>query len=102
MLRYLAVAHFGRGRGDYVQSEYPAHWVTIVDVAVRQEGDRLAALWAGCAGASDSGPLAARLVPVVGELLRRSLATLYPASRGTTTLSAPGSTEKTAGVRPTS
>ena len=102
VLRYLAVAHFGRGRGEYVESEYPAHWVAVVDVAVRQEGDRLAALWAGCDGASDSGPLAARLVPVVGELLRRGLATLYPASRGTTTLSAPGSTEKTAGVRPTS
>ena len=101
VLRYLAVAHFGRGRGEYVQSEYPAHWVAVVDVAVRQEGDRLAGLWTGCAGDSDPGPLAARLVPVVGELLRRSLATLYPAARGTITLSAPGSTEKTAGVRPT-
>ena len=101
MLRYIAVAHFGRGRGEYVQSEYPAHWVSVVDAAVRQENDRLAGLWAGGAGDSDPGPLAARLVPVVGDLLRKSLATLYPASLGTTTSSAPGSTEKTAGVRPT-
>jgi hypothetical protein len=101
VLRYLAVAHFGRGRGEYVQSEYPAHWVEVVDVAVRQESDRLAALWAESAGDSDPSRLAARLAPVVGELMRRNLATLYPASRGTTTLSAPGNTEKTAGVRPT-
>jgi hypothetical protein len=101
VLRYLAVAHFGRGRGEYVQSEYPAHWVSVVDVAVRQEGDRLAGLWAECGGESDPAALATRLVAVLGELLHRTLATLYPASRGTTTLSAPGSTEKTAGVRPT-
>jgi hypothetical protein len=26
LLRYLAVAHFGRGRGDWAEGESPAHW----------------------------------------------------------------------------
>ncbi|MCK7508532.1 MAG: hypothetical protein MZV70_33740 [Desulfobacterales bacterium] len=34
LLRYLAVAHFGRGRGDCVAGEYPAHWGALVDAAV--------------------------------------------------------------------
>ena len=31
LLRYLAVAHFGRGRGDWVTGEYPPHWRSLVD-----------------------------------------------------------------------
>lgn len=27
ILLYLSVAHFGRGRGNWVESEYPAHWL---------------------------------------------------------------------------
>jgi len=30
VLRYLAVAHYGRGRGDYEASEYPAFWREVV------------------------------------------------------------------------
>jgi hypothetical protein len=30
LLRYLAVAHYGRGRGDYEESEHPAFWRTAV------------------------------------------------------------------------
>jgi hypothetical protein len=45
VLRYLAVAHFGRGRGEYVQSEYPHHWVG--GGCGRAAGGRSAA---GCGG----------------------------------------------------
>ncbi len=31
VLRYLTIAHFGRGRGDYVESEFPPHWAPLVD-----------------------------------------------------------------------
>jgi hypothetical protein len=77
VLRYLAVAHFGRGRGEYVQGEYPAHWVPVVDVAVRQEGERLTGLWAPLAENSDSGRLAARLEPLLTECTARVLDRLY-------------------------
>ena len=37
LLAYLAVAHYGRGRGEWAQSEHPAFWETVVtDVLVQQ------------------------------------------------------------------
>ena len=34
-LLYLAVAHFGRGRGNWVEGEYPAHWRAAVEETLR-------------------------------------------------------------------
>jgi hypothetical protein len=34
LLRYLAVAHYGRGRGDYAAGEHPAFWRVIVAAEV--------------------------------------------------------------------
>ena len=34
LLRYLAVAHFGRGRGEWAQGETPPHWKDVVDDAL--------------------------------------------------------------------
>ena len=34
LLRYLAVAHFGRGRGNFVESEAPAFWQQEVEAAL--------------------------------------------------------------------
>jgi hypothetical protein len=36
VLRYLAVAHYGRGRGDYEASEYPAFWRDVVNAEVER------------------------------------------------------------------
>ncbi len=44
LLRYLAVAHFGRGRGDWVQGEAPAHWLALVVQASATPALRSAAL----------------------------------------------------------
>jgi hypothetical protein len=35
LLLYLAVAHYGRGRGDWVQGEAPPHWPPLVEDVVR-------------------------------------------------------------------
>ncbi|RNB51593.1 hypothetical protein EDM22_03960 [Agromyces tardus] len=45
LLRYLAVAHYGHGRGAWRQSEYPPHWRPMVVDTVVAEQDRLAVLW---------------------------------------------------------
>ena len=37
LLRYLAVAHFGRGRGDYQESEHPDFWQEAVAEVVLGE-----------------------------------------------------------------
>jgi hypothetical protein len=80
VLRYLAVAHFGRGRGEYVQSEYPHHWVSMVDVAVRQEEERITSLWAP--GDADPERLAAQLEPLLAECASRVLDRLYSGGHG--------------------
>jgi hypothetical protein len=84
LLRYLAVAHFGRGRGDWERAETPAHWKPVVQSALAADAATLAALW-GERGAQASGDdvaaqLAPRLGPVIDRMLRRTLAQLYPQS----------------------
>ena len=45
VLRYLTVAHFGRGRGHFAQSEAPAFWQTEVERAVATEEAAVTRLW---------------------------------------------------------
>jgi len=45
LLCYLAVAHFGRGRGEWEDAEHPVHWRQVVQDAVAMEHDRLEQLW---------------------------------------------------------
>lgn len=43
---YLAVAHFGRGRGAFVEEGAPALWQQVVGALVAQRADELATWWA--------------------------------------------------------
>ena len=36
VLLYLAIAHFGRGRGNWVESEYPPFWRAAIDEVLEQ------------------------------------------------------------------
>lgn len=45
LLCYLAVAHFGRGRGAWEDSEHPAHWREVVAQAAEPEKARLEEAW---------------------------------------------------------
>jgi len=45
LLRYLSVAHFGRGRGSYQDVEHPAHWGAAVDSALSEHRESLHELW---------------------------------------------------------
>jgi len=78
VLRYLAVAHFGRGRGDYTQSEHPAFWQELVAAEVAAEQTAIHAVWEQ--GKASVGPTA--LEPAWETLLTRIcdrlLARLYP------------------------
>jgi len=53
LLRYLAVAHFGRGRGEWAQGESPPFWKDVIAQALAPHRDALATLWAS-RGARDS------------------------------------------------
>jgi hypothetical protein len=76
-LRYLAVAHFGRGRGDFVESENPAHWRSVVEAAVNAEAAALEEIWAAADRGEASESLAQRLRAVIERVLRAVLAELY-------------------------
>ena len=77
ILRYLAVAHFGRGRGNFVEGEAPAFWQGEVERAAGECAD-LPQLWRRVRD-SDNGERAAGLVEtVVAEVTGKTLARLYP------------------------
>lgn len=45
LLTYLAVAHYGRGRGDYSATEHPPHWAEAVRQALAPHQATLHTLW---------------------------------------------------------
>jgi hypothetical protein len=81
LLRYLAVAHFGRGRGDWAQSEAPPHWRQTVAEVLAPHQEALRALWQGRSRHPDDDEtpaLAAALRPRVEQAGREALLRLYP------------------------
>jgi hypothetical protein len=80
LLRYLAVAHYGRGRGDYQDGEYPTFWRTRVDAAVAARRDAYAAVWALRGPSCDGERVAQALAPLLRETARDLLSGLYPAA----------------------
>jgi hypothetical protein len=78
VLRYLAVAHFGRGRGDYVASEYPPHWGPLVEACVQVRRDELEAQWTAAGRGETAAALEARLRPQLEATTADVLERLYP------------------------
>ncbi len=75
VLRYLAVAHFGRGRGDWADGEAPAHWASRADAVLQDRRTTLTAIWTG---PGDAARMAAALKPELALVLRTLLEQLYP------------------------
>jgi hypothetical protein len=78
LLRYLAVAHFGRGRGDFVASEYPPHWAALVDAALNARRAGLEAIWAAAERGDPASTLEPRLRASLEAMLAEVLERLYP------------------------
>ncbi|MDP2004168.1 MAG: GTPase domain-containing protein [Rubrivivax sp.] len=82
LLRYLAVAHFGRGRGDWVQGEAPPHWPAAVAQALAPHAPALAALWAARSprfeNPGEDQTLATALQPLLQDAARTVFERLYP------------------------
>lgn len=80
ILRYLAVAHFGRGRGEWSEGEHPSFWQRIVEEVVGEAKVELSQLLrTGTPGADlhAAQPELARLIRKIGwSVLQR----LYPQS----------------------
>ena len=86
LLRYLAVAHHGRGRGDYMDVGDPAQWISDVDAQVTSHRDALHAVWGTAAGGTRAmAPVVAgRIRPVLRRMLAEVLRRRFP---GATVLS---------------
>ena len=78
LLRYLAIAHFGRGRGDWVEGEYPPHWQALVEDVVADQAPALAVVWARAEGGEGRDEIERALAPLVTDAARRLLVRLYP------------------------
>ena len=96
LLRYLAVAHFGRGRGECKESEYPQFWRELVKQAIDAQRAALAALWAQRADAADHTNIEAGLRAILGEAARAVLDRLYPGATSVTTMPKTGFIRSTA------
>jgi hypothetical protein len=81
VLRYLAVAHFGRGRGDWTQGEAPAHWQAVVTQALAEQQAALSAAWSARSTrfdvADDPAAFAVLLLPPLQAATRAALHRLY-------------------------
>lgn len=82
VLRYLAVAHFGRGRGNFVEGEAPGFWQAEVERALAAEGADLPGLWRAVRAAPDAGHAAALVEAVLARVTGLTLASLYPQVSG--------------------
>ena len=84
ILRYLAVAHFGRGRGRYVEGEAPAFWRDEVTRAVALRAPTLHALWENAAQSDDPEQIAHDLQGTLSAAAADVLERLYPGRVPTT------------------
>lgn len=78
LLRYLAVAHYGRGRGEWTESEYPPFWAALVARVVADRRDRLADLWSCREPACDQDAMVEALQQILDDAARQILEQLYP------------------------
>ena len=79
LVRYLAVAHFGRGRGDWEQGEHPQHWQEAAEREVAREQAALRRIW-GRARESEQA-LIEPLEQVLTRCAERLLLGMYPEAR---------------------
>ena len=78
LLRYLAVAHYGRGRGEWSEDPAPARWHALAEEMAVLHRDALDDAFSWADGDADPVELAARLQPAIDAMARAALLRLYP------------------------
>jgi hypothetical protein len=82
LLRYFAVAHYGRGRGEWQAAEYPPFWREEVAKVVEARRGALAAIWAERGGEADPARLAVILQRELASAALDLFERLYPGALG--------------------
>lgn len=78
LLRYLAVAHYGRGRGEWVDGEFPPHWQSLIDEVTERHRGEIESVWSAAAEDAGVDEVAERLHPIVRAMACETLVRLYP------------------------
>jgi hypothetical protein len=78
VLRYLAVIHYGRGRGNFVESETPSFWQGEVEEAANAVSTELANQWTVLRRRENPEQAASELERTMTAIVRRVLGRLYP------------------------
>ncbi len=78
VLRYLAVIHFGRGRGDFAESEHPAFWQDSVADCAASRREEIRALWERAKSAGDPAALQEEIEALASECIAGLLEQFYP------------------------
>jgi hypothetical protein len=78
LLRYLAITHFGRGRGNFVEGEAPPFWRDDVARVVGERADPLQEAWTAARNAPDDHAPVATLARLLADAMAHLLEQLYP------------------------
>jgi hypothetical protein len=78
MLRYLAIAHYGRGRGAFVESEAPVMWCGMIEAALAERRAALASILALRAPDCEAQALVEPFTRYLRDTTRAVLDELYP------------------------
>lgn len=98
LLRYLAVAHFGRGRGEWEEGEHPAFWQDAINETLEPRRAEIRAAWeAGKRACPDE--VTARLSGLLESCAAGLLVRFYPQAR--TALSGSAKLEEATGAKGT-
>ncbi|MCP4269571.1 MAG: DUF3482 domain-containing protein [Candidatus Brocadiaceae bacterium] len=77
LLRYLAVAHFGRGRGEYTESEYPEFWTSSVRQIVHDRQKDTKALWHSGKRETNTSRLTFQTKELITNMMQQLLKEFY-------------------------
>jgi hypothetical protein len=80
LLQYLAVAHFGRGRGTFTESVHPELWQEAAARIVNRERERIRLFWEEGKNVRNPAAIERRIVPWLERCTGDLLFALYPAS----------------------
>ncbi len=82
LLTYLAVAHYGRGRGEWQESPDPAHWNTLCGQILDEHDDGITRLWkSGVESEAQPEVISKSAHGLIQDCLKCLLLRLYPTAQ---------------------
>lgn len=82
LLTYLAVAHYGRGRGEWQESPDPAHWNSLCTKVIDEHDESITRLWkSGVESGAKPDVISKSAYALIHDCLKCLLLHLYPTAQ---------------------